>query len=199
MISLLGGTGPEGKGLAVRFALAAEEVFIGSRNESRARSVAARISSLAPEGSITGATNKDAAAGADLAFVTAPYVAQRPVLEDLKKELEGKIVVDVVAPLAVGQGTPRTVDLQGGSAALEAQAVLPGSSVVAAFQTIDAHDLLAPTRRIDSDVVVCANDSDARDLVMRLAEQIRGVRANNGGGLENARYVEGLTALLLNI
>ena len=113
--------------------------------------------------------------------------------------MAGKVVVDVVAPLSFEGGAIRAVAVDAGSAAQEAQTLLPESRVVAAFQTVSAHELLNPTVSVDSDVVVCGDDAEAKGRVMALAETVRGVRAVDGGGLANARYVEELTALLLNI
>ena len=199
MLGFIGGTGPEGRGLAVRFALAGERVLIGSRDRERASEAAESVSEFAPSGLASGALNRDVARGAEVVFVTVPYAGHRDTLASLKEELAGKIVVDVVAPLAFDKGRARAIRVEEGSAAMQAQAILANSTVVAAFQAISAPDLLVPDKLIDSDVVVCADDADAKDLVMRLAEKIEGVRAVDGGGLENARYVEDFTALLLNI
>ena len=128
-----------------------------------------------------------------------PYAGHKDTLTSLSQELAGKVVVDLVAPLAFNKGQAEAVKVEEGSVALQAQAILSESRIVAAFQTVSAQDLLVPDRSIDSDVVVCADDEDARETVMRLAETIEGVRAVNGGGLVNARYVEDFTALLLNI
>ncbi len=199
MLGIIGGTGPEGRGLALRFALAGERVVIGSRDESRARAAAESVLEHAPAGSVSGATNADAAARADVALVSVPYAAQRATLSGLTCELAGKTVVSLVAPLEFERGRASAVRVEEGSAALQAQAILPDSTVTAAFQNVSAEDLLVPGKPIDSDVIVCADDADALRLVMDLAERIEGVRAVNGGGLANARYVEDLTALLLNI
>ena len=199
MIGFIGGTGPEGRGLALRFALAGEQVVIGSRDRARALQAADAITALAPSGSISGAPNDEAARVADPVFVTVPYAAHRQVLTAVRESLVGKVVVDVVAPLTFSKGVARAIPIEEGSAALEAQAVLTGATVVAAFQTISAHDLLEPNTPVDSDVIVCSDDSDARALVMDLAERIEGIRAVDGGGLGNAGYVENFTALLLNI
>ena len=146
-----------------------------------------------------GALNADVAHRADIVLVAVPYAGHKATLSSLRDRLAGKIVVDLVAPLAFEKGRARAIPVEEGSVALQAQAILPDSTVAAAFQTISAQDLLVPDRRIDSDVVVCADDGEAKRVVMRLAESIREVRAVDGGGLENARYVEDFTALLLNI
>ena len=105
----------------------------------------------------------------------------------------------MAAPLVVERGRARAVRVEEGSAALQARSILPDSTVAAAFQTISARDLLVPDRAIDSDVIVCADDGEAKSTIMGLVEKIDRLRAVDGGGLENARYVEDFTALLLNI
>jgi hypothetical protein len=153
----------------------------------------------APAATIRGVVNADAARMSDIVFVVVPYGGHRETLEVLSEHLTGKVVVDVVAPLSFDGGKVTAVRVDEGSAALQAQAVLTQSSVVAAFQTISARDLLVPERPIDSDVVVCSDADDAKSLVIELAEKIQGVRGVDGGGIENARCVEDFTALLLNI
>ena len=199
MLGLIGGTGPEGRGLALRFALAGERVMIGSREEARARDAAESVSAFVPPGMVQGALNSAVAAEADIVFVAVPYAGHRDTLSSLKDHLAGKIVVDLVAPLEFIKGRARAIRVEEGSAALQAQSILAESSVVAAFETVSAQDLLVPDKSLDSDIVVCADDAAAKDVVMKLAERIKGARAVDGGGLENARYVEDLTALLLNI
>lgn len=199
MIGFLGGTGPEGRGLAYRFALAGHQVIIGSRDRDRAGEASRGISELGPAGPVLGAVNDEVARRADPVFVAMPYSGHRETLRSLNEALRGKVVVDVVAPVAVEKGLARAISVDEGSAALEAQSLLPDSSVVAAFQTISAHDLLARNRPIDSDVLVCADSPQAKEKVMRLAEEIEGVRALDCGGLENAVYVENLVPLLLNL
>ena len=199
MLGLIGGTGPEGRGLALRFALAGEDVLIGSRDAKRAERAASEIRSHEVKGAVDGALNADAARRADVVLVAVPYEGHRETLTDLRGELAGKLVVDVAAPLVVERGRARAVRVEEGSAALQARSILPDSTVAAAFQTISARDLLVPDRAIDSDVIVCADDDGAKSTVMGLAEKIDRLRAVDGGGLENARYVEDFTALLLNI
>ncbi len=199
MIGFIGGTGPEGRGLSLRFAMAGEDVLVGSRDAGRAVEAASKVARRKVSGKVSGALNVEVARRADLVFVTVPYEGQRAALEALRGHLAGKVVVDAVAPVRFEGGAARAVAVASGSAAQEAQALLPESNVVAAFQTVSARDLLNPTVSIDSDVVVCADDAHAKRRVMALAETIRGVRAVDGGGLANARYVEGVTALLLNV
>lgn len=199
MIGFIGGTGPEGRGLGLRFAMAGEEVLIGSRDVGRAAEAAEKVARRGAAGRVSGAVNADVARLADPVFLTMPYEGQQQALEALRGPLAGKVVVDVVAPLRFEGGAAHALAVEAGSAALEAQALLPESRVVAAFQTISAHELLDPTVSVDSDVVVCGDDAEAKARVMALAETVRGVRAVDGGGLASAGYVEQLTALLLNI
>ncbi len=199
MIGFVGGTGPEGRGLALRLALAGEAVAIGSRDAVRAAEAGEKVLSQVPTASVLAGLNEDVAGDADIVFVSVPHAAQRETLTAITGQLAGKTVVTVVAPVSFSKGVATAVPVEEGSAALQAQALLPDSRVVAAFQTISARDLLKPGKPIDSDVVVCADDEDAKAEVSALAEKIKGVRAVDGGGLNNAGYVENFTALLLNI
>ena len=199
MLAFLGGTGPEGRGLALRLALGGEEVIIGSRDEGRARDTAQALKELAPGASISGDVNAVAAQRGDLVFITCPYEGQRPILEQVADHLAGKVVVDVVAPLAVIRGRAKALDVEEGSAAMQAQRLLPGSYVVAAFQNISAADLIVPDKRMVGDVVVCSDHREPKDRVMEMVKTIKDLRPVNGDGLENAKYVEEFTALLLNI
>ena len=173
--------------------------MVGSRQEERAVRAAESISELVCSDLVAAGSNRNVAQESDVVFVSVPYSGHRDTLLSLTEQLAGKIVVDVVAPLAISKGHASAVAVEEGSVALQAQSILVESKVVAAFQTISAQDLLVPDRFIDSDVVVCSDDVAAREKVMALSEKIRGVRGVNGGGLENARYVEDFTALLLNI
>ena len=199
MIGFLGGTGPEGRGLALRLALAGHDVAIGSRDAVRAREAAERVAARAPRASVEAGLNEDVASRAETVFVTVPYEGQRPMLKSLGDALIGKIVVTTVVPLGFDAGGARFLTIDAGSAAMEAREILPESRVVAAFQTISAHDLLNPAKRIDSDVVVCSDDEGAKAVVAALAEEIPGVRAVDGGGLRNAVFVEHITPLILNV
>ena len=198
-IGFIGGTGPEGRGLGLRFAMAGEEVMIGSRDEARAQEAAQRILKAEPVAAVTGGANLDVARVADPVFLTVPYEAQAQSLAQLGDALSGKSVVSVVAPLTFSKGVARALAVAEGSAALAAQAALPDSTIVAAFQTISAHDLLDRDMPVESDVVVCSDGAQAKTAIMSLAQKISGVRALDGGRLQNAEYVEGFTALLLNL
>ena len=200
MLAFLGGTGPEGKGLALRFALAGEEVVIGSRDAGRATEAAQSLLELAPGAAISGDVNEGAAGAASIIFVTVPYEGQRALLEQLVSPLAGKLVVTAVAPMSFARGRGATaLDVADGSAAQEAQNILGDSQVVAAFQNISAVKLMDPAVEMEGDVVVCSDHGGARDEVVQLVSRIPNLRGVDGGALSNARYVEQLTALLVNI
>ena len=199
MIGFLGGTGPEGMGLALRFALAGEDIIIGAREVGKAGNVARRITEQAPGSMVVGGLNNQVADQADIVFVTLPYLAQKPILQCLPSQLDDKIVVDVVAPLKFSKDGVSALSVSEGSAALQAQEILVKSRVVAAFQTISAHDLLDYNQRVESDVIVCGDHEIDKLRVIKLSEKINGIRGIDGGGLANSGYVENITALLLNI
>ena len=202
MLAILGGTGPEGRGLALRLALAGEAVVIGSRSAERGAAAAAELAALAPSGGggVSGDDNAGAAGKGEVVFLAFPYEGQRPVLEQLAGALEGKVVVSVIAPMTFERGRgARAVSVAAGSAAEEAQELLPGSQVVAAFQNASAEELQDPRVLMEGDVVVCSDHNDARRRVMGLADRIPNLRGVDGGALFNARYVEQITPLLVNI
>ena len=200
MLAFLGGTGPEGKGLALRLAMAGEAVIIGSRDATRAATAAEELALLATGARIDGASNADAAQAADVVFLTFPYEGQRPTLEQLQEPLKGKVVVDVIAPMQFQRGRGASaVEVAAGSAAQEAQELLPDSLVVAAFQNASAEELQQPDTVMDGDVVVCSDHQEPKALVMELVRKIPQLRPVDGGSLANAKYVEQITPLLVNI
>lgn len=199
MLSFLGGTGPEGRGLALRYALAGHEVFIGSRDAARGRDAAAELGEKWAGITVKGGGNDAAARLGEVVFICVPYEAQKSLLPGLAESLEGKVVVNVVAPLSFKKGRAAAVDVAEGSAAEESQVLLPESQVVAAFQNLSARKLLAAGKPMEGDVVVCSDHDSAKERVMSMVEVIEGLRAVDGGALANARYVEQLTALLLNV
>ncbi len=199
MIGFLGGTGPEGRGLALRFALAKESVMVGSRDPARAAEAVHRMEERAKVRMVWAATNDRVAQEADMVFVTVPYEAQASLLEPLAQALAHKVVVSTVAPMSFTQGRINVPNVPEGSAAAQIQRLLPESQVVAAFQNVSAVDLWVPDQMMEGDVVVCSDYQHAKEEVMALVQRIPNLRAVDGGGLVNARYVEGITALLLNI
>jgi len=202
-IAILGGTGPAGTGLALRWARAGEAIIIGSRDAQRAQKVAATIAEKAgPETNVSGMENSAACAAADLLVLTVPFESQAALLRQLKPAIsEGSILVDATVPLAasVGGRASRTLGVWQGSAAQQAAELVPeGVSVVSAFHNVSA-DLLNGDAPLDCDVIVCSDDPDAAQLIRLLAGKIPGVRALDGGKLENSRIVEQITALLIGL
>ncbi len=200
-IAVVGGTGQEGFGLALRWAQAGETVIIGSRDLERAEAAAARIrQAVGPAAKVSGLENRAACAAADLVVLTVPFQAHATLLKQLKPAIRpGSIVIDTTVPLAasVGGRSSRTLGVWQGSAAQQTAELIPkGVSVVAAFQNL-ASEALNREGPIDCDVIVCSDDADASRLVCSLATRIPGVRALEGGRLENARILEQITALLI--
>ena len=181
-------------------ALAGEQAVIGSRDATRASSAAEELLQVASGKNIQGAENSEAAANCQIAFLTFPYEGQRSTLEALGGALDGKIVVDVIAPMVFQRGRGASaLEVAAGSAAEEAQEILPNSQVVAAFQNVSAEELQQPGTVMDGDVVVCSDHAEAKVLVMDLVRKIPDLRPVDGGALANAKYVEQITPLLVNI
>jgi len=202
-IGIIGGTGPAGMGLALRWARAGEVVIIGSRDGQRAQQAAASIQRNAgPQASVTGMENSAVCAAADVLMLTVPFEGQATLLKQLKPAItEGSILIDATVPLAaaVGGRPLRPLGVWQGSAAQQTAELVPkGVSVVAAFHNISA-ELLNGDAPLDCDVIVCSDDADASQLTRELAAKIPGVRAIDGGKLENARIVEQITALLIGL
>lgn len=199
-LAFVGGTGPEGLGLAMRFARAGHQVAIGSRSAERGEGAAAKVRETVPGAVATGSDNVTVVRDADVIFLTFPYSGQAATLEALAPALAGKIVCNVVAPLEFRQGVGAVaLDVPGGSALQEAIAQLPESRVVSAFQNLSAEELQHLDHPIEADVLVCGRDAEAKQIVIGLANQITGVRGIDAGGPSQSRYVEMLTALLINL
>jgi len=202
-IAIVGGTGPTGKGLALRWVRAGESVIIGSRDAERARTATAEINrKVGGTDRARGAENTEAVAATDLVVLTVPLSGHVALLKQLKPSFRrGTILIDATVPLATSLGgrATRVVHLWQGSAAEQAAELVPaGVRVVAAFQNLSA-ELLHSEASVDCDVIVCSDDPQARQTAAALAEKIPGVRALDGGNLENARIVEQLTALLITL
>jgi 8-hydroxy-5-deazaflavin:NADPH oxidoreductase len=200
-IAVLGGTGAEGFGLALRWARAGETVIIGSRDGQRARDAADKIRQLAgPQANASGEDNVAACSASDLIVLTVPFEGHAKLLKQLKPALRpGAIVIDATVALAasVGGRATRTLGVWQGSAAQEAAELVPaGVSVVAAFQNLGS-EMLNADGAVDCDVIVCSDDGAASKVVRDLARKIPGARALDGGKLENARILEQITALLI--
>ena len=211
-IAILGGTGPLGSGLALRWARAGETVIIGSRDAERAQTSAGqileRVRSTAPlfkhesPHQLTGTDNASAVAAADVVVLAVPFEGHASLLKKLKPVFKpNTILIDATVPLAasVGGRATRTLGVWQGCAAQQAAELVPqGVAVAAAFQNLSA-ELLGGDRAMDCDVIVCADDPEARQLAAELAKKIPGVRAIDGGNLENARILEHITALLITL
>ena len=202
-IAIVGGTGDVGAALASRLAQAGERIVIGSRDVARATAAAQQIASrLSGTGSVSGASNPEAVAAAELVIMAVPFEAHAGTVKQLKNSFQqGSVLIDCTVPLAAAVGGKATqlLGVWQGSAAQQAAELVPKHvAVAAAFQNIAA-DLLAGTGRVDCDVIVCSDDSRAMELTCELARKIPGVRAVHGGKLENARVLEHITALLIAI
>lgn len=198
IVSIIGGTGEQGPGMALRWAKAGVEVIIGSRQQARAASVAAELNLELGTALITGMANAEAAAAADVVALTVPFSAHRSTLESVQAQLQGKVLIDVCVPL--DPENPRKMLMPpAGSATEEAQELLGDSvKVVAAFQNVSASELRALEHVIDCDVLVCGNDRAARQTTMDLVTKM-GMHPIDAGLAFNARVVESLTALLIGL
>ena len=198
-VGVLGGTGAQGKGLAIRWAKAGLKVVIGSRSAERAALAAKEIVDVAG-GTVTGADNVDCAANSDIVLVAVPWEGHGDLLGSLRDQLAGKVVIDCVNPLGFDKQGPFALKVEEGSAAQQAAAVLTSSTVVAAFHHVSAV-LLADlsVESVDMDVLVLGDDREATDTVRELAELVPGFRGVYGGRLRNAHQVEAFTANLIAI
>jgi 8-hydroxy-5-deazaflavin:NADPH oxidoreductase len=196
-IAVLGGTGQEGGGLALRWAHKGHSVIIGSRTAERAEEAAVAMrATLGAAAQVSGMANPDAAAAADMVVLAVPYAAQQSTVKDVAAHLEGKILIDVTVPLV----PPKVSRVQlpaGGSAVMAVQEMLgEGVKVVSAFQNISAHHLSKLDEELDCDVLVCADDPAAADTVVALSQEI-GLVAWNAGPLANSAVAEALTSVLI--
>ena len=197
-IGILGGTGKEGAGLAVRWAQAGHEIVIGSRDAERARAKAAELSPLVAGARIQGLGNRDAAASADLVVIAVPANGLAATLPEVREACRGKVVVSTVVPLTFGGPRLFTPPAQGSSAE-EAQELLGAEArVVAAFHHIAAHELSATEHDIECDLLVCGADAEAKKRVGELGSSM-GLRIVDVGALSNAGPLEGITAVLATI
>ena len=197
-VAVLGGTGPQGRGLARRFADAGLPVVIGIRIVERAWDTAKTLAE-ATGGRVTGAGNAGAAEAGDIVVVAVPWDGHGDLLRDLAPVLAGKVVVDCVNPLGFDKQGAYALSVEEGSAAQQAEALLPDSTVVGAFHNVSAVKLEDPDVTVDTDVLVLGDVREATDLVQDLADTIPGVRGVYGGRLRNAHQVEALTANLISV
>jgi NADPH-dependent F420 reductase len=195
-IAVLGGTGQEGSGIALRLAKAGHHVILGSRDAARAVAVAAEMTATFGNAKVTGMANREAAAAAEIAILTVPFAAQRSTVEAVRTGLEGKILVDATVPLV----PPKVARVQlpdGGSAVAAIQKMLGESvRVVSAFQNVSAHHLKDLAHSVDCDVLVCGDDPAAREIVIGLAAGM-GLRGIHAGPIVNSAAAEALTSILI--
>jgi len=206
VVGVIGGTGPQGRGLAVRLAAAGQRILLGSRDAEKCSRIAAEVAERATsaaggaEVSVTGGANVDVAGAADLVIVAVPYAGHADIVRDLAEPLAGKIVVDCVVPMGWDELGAYVIDVPEGSAAQQAAALLPDSLVVGAFHHLSAallEDLSKPT--LDGDVMVVGDDRASMDTVQALASRLPGMRGIYAGRLRNARQVEALTINLVSV
>lgn len=198
-VGVLGGTGPQGKGLAIRWARAGLRVVIGSRKSDRAQEAATEIAGVSG-GEVLGRDNAGCAAEADIVLAALPWDAHADTLTALRDELAGKIVIDCVNPLGFDKQGPYALPVDEGSAAQQAEQLLPDSRVTAAFHHVSAVTLAdLAVEHVDLDVLVLGDDREATDVVRELADVIPGVRGIYGGRLRNAHQVEAFTANIIAI
>jgi 8-hydroxy-5-deazaflavin:NADPH oxidoreductase len=202
-IPIVGGTGALGFGLALRWANEGVPVVIGSRSAERAREAAGRLREAAPDSQVEGLVNEEAAQRGPVVILTVPFRAQSENLNNLRGALEqGQLLVDCTVPLAaaVGGKATRSLGVWQGSAAQQAQEMVPeGVTVVAALHTVSAPVLGDLDQQLDEDVLICGDRKADKARVAELVHLIPGLRAVNAGALETARIVEQLTPLLISI
>jgi len=201
-IAILGGTGDQGLGLALRFCRSGRRVLIGSRKAERAVEAAVQVRSQVPAAQVEGFSNEEATALAAIVILSVPFEHTASTLKSIKESLRpGQIVVSMTVPLAtaIGDGAVRTVGIWQGSAAELVESLVPkGVEVVSAFQNVSSHRLQHLEQPVECDVVVSGAKA-AREKIMALCPLVEGLRALDGGPLSNARIVEAMTALIIGL
>jgi NADPH-dependent F420 reductase len=201
-IAILGGTGDQGLGLALRFARAGRKVVIGSRKSERAEAAAEEVLRSVPDADVSGYENSEATSRAPIVILSVPFEHTASTVKGIKTALTADaIVVSMTVPLAtaVGDGAVRTLGIWQGSCAEMVASLMPkGVQVVSAFQNVSAHRLQELDHPVECDVVV-SGQKDARARIMELCSLVPGLRGLDGGPLSNARIVEEMTALLIGM
>jgi hypothetical protein len=202
-IGFIGGTGPEGLGLAMRMAAAGHAIRVGSRRIERAEDAATTVrdavTTAGGSPDVSGALNADVCAAADLVVIVVPFDGHEATCIDLRDAIGAKLVIDAAVPLTFNDGVPGVVDVPQGSATEQAQALLPDAPVVGAFHNLSAkklQDLATPMR---GDVLVTSDDADAKQTVLDLVAQMKDLRGVDAGPLAASKFVEDITALLLGV
>ena len=198
-IAVLGGTGPEGLGLAARLAQIGESVIIGSRSAERAEEAVKTLRAKLPQASLSGGPNAKAAAEAEVVVLAFPYEGIDGILADCSAAMEGKLVIDTIVPLKVESKFFGVEPPPEGSAGEKIQARVKSAKVVSAFKHQSAQHLIELEHAMEGDVLVCGNDESAKGVVAGIVRRIRDLRPVDAGDLRNARVFEAMTALLLNL
>ena len=199
-VAVIGGTGPQGKGLAYRWARHGHRVVLGSRSPERAQEAAAEITARAPDASVSGSAIADAAAGADVVVLAVPYDGHDDLVASLADQLDGKVVISCVNPLGFDKQGPYGLDVPGGSAAETAAALVPSARLVGAFHHVSAVTLWGEEEYLDhEDVLVCGDDADAKAVAIELARAVTSRDGVDAGRLRIARQLEPWTAVLISI
>jgi hypothetical protein len=198
MIAVIGGTGKEGNALALRFAKAGLNVIIGSRDAMKGENAAREMNARLGLANVSGTSNREAAAQADIVLLSVPYDGMKPILEDLRDVVQNKIVINIASSLDPERKS-RAKPPAAGSVTAEVQQFFGETvKVVCAFQNISPEKLESVEDKIDSDVIVCGGDKAARETVIELIRKI-GIDAFDGGVLANAVAVEAMTAVLIAV
>jgi NADPH-dependent F420 reductase len=202
-IAILGGTGPEGMGLGVRFALAGESVLIGSRQQQRAEEAAAklqdRLRQVGCARAVEGGENAEVASRAEVVALTFPYEGAEAILTALQPALRGKIVLDTVNPMVLKNGLFYLQPVPAGSAGEQIQQWLPDSQVVAGFKNLSARELWDVRQPLHGDVLLCGDFPEATRFFVDLIRRMPELRAVDAGALANAHHLESITTLLMNL
>lgn len=199
-IALLGGTGALGLGLGMRWAAAGQRLVIGSRSAERAEAAAESIRAAVPGAAVTGATNDRAAADGEPVVLCVPFEGLAELIESLRPALTGKAVVDAIVPLAFSKKFCGLQTIDGAASVSEwLQTALPDAKVVSAFKNLPASTLQDLGQAIAADALLCGDDAEARTRIGTLTALIPGLHPIDAGDIRNARYLEALTALLVNL
>ena len=206
MISVIGGTGPQGLGIAKRLAIAGEPVIIGSRKEEKALRIVEETAEELKDyaiAEIKGMSNEDAANEGDVLIITVPLAAQKPTIEGIKEFCTDKIILDATVPLetAIGGKPSRFIDLMEGSAAERTASILKGTGakVICAFCNISNSHLANIPEDIDCDCLIAGDDSEAKEVASEIINKIPGIRTIDVGILEKSKIIEKITPLLIGL
>ncbi|NIY64201.1 NADPH-dependent F420 reductase [Streptomyces malaysiensis] len=201
-LAVIGGTGPQGKGLAYRFSKAGHPVVLGSRQSGRAQVTAAEITARLSDSAahVSGADNATAADAADIVLLAVPFDGHAALVESLRAQLAAKVVISCVNPLGFDKRGPYGLDVADGSAAEEAQRLVPDAQLVGAFHHLSAVNLWNEAAELEhEDVLVCGDDTEAKAVAIDLARPICGRDGIDVGPLRLARQLEPLTAVLISL